>query len=190
MIIKIHKLIVQTYGELIKENTKKLAKDILLLCAVIYLMFPIEKYTQGISFTLFDVAYRLDMVLFYLMGFVFIITTSVIFLDLKKFMDLATQFVITRFPKMNREFGPGKRIIMDLVQITVAFLVLKPVSLLLADVTIKGFDTVYFVSLSFLILALIFSYDILSNIKLILKGQLAAMSGRLLKQRAEIEDGE
>jgi hypothetical protein len=180
MIIKIKTFITSTYGEFLKEGTKKVIGDLLLLAAAIFLMFWVEGQTKYKSITLFEVTYRLDILLFYIMAFIFILTTSVLFMEIRNLLKIISRFVITRFPRMNGDFGPGKMIMRDLVQIVIMILVFYPVSTYIKDYSFRGFQPVYVLSMIFLILALLFIFDILLNALRLFSSHFAKL-GKLFK---------
>jgi hypothetical protein len=160
MIIKIN--ILKSYGDIFKEKARRLLKDILLLLIIIILDLFVRWMTRGKTFTLFNLTYRIDILLIYLLGFVFIITTSVMFIDIRNLMNHLSSFVITRFPRMKGEFTPGKMILRDLVQIVILFLAFYPLSDI--DLTFMGFRMNYLLSFAFIVFSLLFLYDVLINI--------------------------
>ncbi len=172
MKILIRKLKTRTYDQVFKERLNKLMKDIILLVALILVMYGIEIFTKGKTITLFGIIYRLDLVLFYIIVFIFILSSSFLLLDLRNFMNIVSRWVITRFPRMKGDFGPGKRIFRDLVQMLILFLIFTPIADLVQDKTIRIFiiDITLFhiISLFFLVLTFLFVYDILIQILRIL----------------------
>jgi hypothetical protein len=164
MIIKIQKLIVQTYGELLKEKTRKLLGDLFIVISIVFSIFWIRSLTEDKIITLLNVSYRLDVLLFYLLGIVLILSTSVLFSDFRNFLNITSTFIITRFPRMKGDFTPGKMILRDMVQIFILFLVLYPVSESVKEISLHGVQLIYVVSLFFLVFCFIFLYHILKNV--------------------------
>lgn len=190
MILKITKFTIKTYTDLFKERSMKLVRDLILLVFVIFAMYRIELLTKGKSVLLFEVSYRLDMLLFYILGFIFILTTSVLFIDVRNLMNIISRFVITRFPNMQGEFGPGKMIFRDLVHVVAMILIFYPISGLLQQYNIVIFSNeiqlVYVVSLSFLVLTLLFVYDILIQVARIVASHSVKLT-KLLKIDEELQ---
>ncbi len=163
MIIKIQKIIVETYGDMLRERTRKLLRDIMLLLCVFFAMLLVSELTKGSTITLLNVPYRVDILLFYMLWFILILSTSILFKDFRNFLNIASTFIITRFPRMNGDFTPGKMILRDLVQIFLLFLIFYPLSESLKNFSFFGAEIIYFVSMAFLLMCLIFVYHMLTN---------------------------
>ena len=172
MKVLIRRIKTRTYDEIFRQRIKKLMKDIILLVVLILVMYGVELFSKGKTITLFGVIYSLDIVLFYILFFIFIISSSFLLLDLRNFMNIVSRWVITRFPRMKGDFGPGKRIFRNMVHIVILFLIFSPLADLVQDKTINLFiiDVTYLhiISLFFLVLTLFFVYDILIQILRIL----------------------
>lgn len=168
MIIKIKKYIVETYGELIKDSSIKLIGDLFIFIGSIMMVIGIKDYFSNTIIKILNVSYRLDFLLYYLVAFILIISTNVIFKDLKNFLNIVSTFIITRFPKMKYETTPEKFILRDVVQILLLFLILYPISEYTKGLSIYGIELIYVISLIFLLLSMTFIYHIIKNIFIIL----------------------
>jgi len=162
---EIKRLVTKTYEEVFKERSLKVFRDIILLLVLFLISYKIEIATAGKAIVLFEQSYRLDILLFYLVGFVFIISSSILFVDVKNFLNIISRFVITRFPRMKGDFGPTKRIFRNLVHVMLMILVFYSVSPFFKDksfvILSLNIELLYIVSLFFLILTLLFVYDII-----------------------------
>jgi hypothetical protein len=167
MKILVKKIVTRTYDEEFRTRLKNLIRDLVILFVLILVMIKVEELTAGKHITLFEVQYRLDLILFYLIGFVFILTSSHLLIDVRNFMNIIARYVITRFPRMQGDFGPGKKIFRDMVQILVLFLLFYPFSTVIKEsFTFFGHEIQLLVifSILFLILSLLFVYDIFIQI--------------------------
>jgi hypothetical protein len=184
MLVQIHKFVAKSYGELMKENFEKILADLVLFLMIISCMLAADSLLKDITVTLFDVIYKLDILVSYLLGFVFILTTSSLFKEMRTLLNVVSRFIITRFPRMHGNFTPVKAILRDLVQVILLMLIFYPVSDFVENISYKGFLIPYAVSLSFLLLTLIFAYDITSNAIRILSKQTQKLASGLFLSRA------
>jgi hypothetical protein len=188
MLVQVNKFIVKSYGELLKENFETILADIVLLIMTVSSMFAADSLLNGMTITLFEITYSLDILVFYLLGFIFILTTGSLFKEMRHLLNLVSRFVISRFPRMHGNYSPGKAILRDLVQVIVLMLTFYPVSELIENVSYRGFSLSYMVSMSFLLITLIFAYDVTSNIIKIVLPLVQGFISKLFALKAEAEE--
>ncbi len=175
MLIHIKRFIVKSYADLLKESYENILGDIVLLVMIVSCMIAAHSFIGYKTITLFDITYRLSILVFYLLGFVFVLTTSSLFRDLRGFLNLATRSIIRRFPRMQGNFTPGKAILRDLVQMLILMLVFYPVSQVAVSISYNGFIS-YMISMLFLLLTMMFAYDITLNLLKIASEQIQAIT--------------
>ncbi|MEM3374784.1 MAG: hypothetical protein QXE31_06255 [Candidatus Woesearchaeota archaeon] len=182
MIIKIKRYIVETYGDLIKESSIKLIGDLLIIIGSLMMVIGIRDYFKDSIIEILNVSYRVDVLLYYLVAFIIIISTNILFKDLKNFLNIISTFIITRFPKMKNETSPEKFILRDLVQILILFLLFYPLSEYTKNISFYGIQIIYIVSLLFIILTMIFIYHIIKNIFIILNNHFENFAKNITKK--------
>jgi hypothetical protein len=175
----------KSFSDLFKEDFEMVLADSVLLIMIVSCMLTIDSVLKGFTITLFDVTYQLEVFISYLLGFVFILTTRCLFIDIRIFLNMSSRFVIMKFPRMQGNFSPGKAILRDLVQIVMLILVFYPLSGLFVRLSYHGIIS-YVVSLIFLILTLIFAYDITSNILYLISGQMKELSLKLAESKTRL----
>ncbi|MEM2131172.1 MAG: hypothetical protein QXR96_01485, partial [Candidatus Woesearchaeota archaeon] len=155
--------------------------DIFILIGSLLMIIGIRDYFKNSFITILNVSYRIDILLYYLVAFILILSTNILFKDLRSFINIISTFIITRFPKMKYETSPEKFILRDLVQILLLFLIFYPLSEKLKYIIIFNFQIIYLVSLIFLLLTMNFIYHIIKNFIIILNAHFEKITENIFK---------
>jgi hypothetical protein len=115
------------------------------------------------------------------------LTTGSLFKELRILLNVVSRFIITRFPRMKGNFSPGKSILRDMVQILMLTLIFYPVSALFQAIPYRGYLLLHTVSLIFIVLTMIFIYDITKNAVRIISNQFSIMTRSIISSNAARE---